>query len=208
MSTVSDKTRYGLLAGFVAIMVAALMLDKPNKLNTITEPLFPSIDDPTQIYQMEVLDVTRGRGILLVRDDAGLWYAPTVPDIQESLSSGDLDQVAVENAATAIWLMDGGQWYENTKSRQSSFGLATPDFFFQFRAREPNGRATESVVFQIGDVNPENATYYVWPQGDTRIYLIRKPIVDMLLNLLNSPSSIAPAPEQTPTVTEGNAPAP
>ena len=204
----SEKARYGLLVGFIAIMVVALMLDKPNAPATISVPLFPNIDSPVQIFQMEVLDVTTGRGILLVRDADGLWYAPTVPEIQVEILTSNLDQISVEDAATAIWLMDGSQWYEFNETRRVGFGLTTPSYLFQFRARETDGRITESVIFEIGDVNPDNVAYYVWPQTDKRIYLIRKPIVDMLLNLLNSPTSIAPAPELTPTGSEGIAPAP
>lgn len=204
---IARNLRYGLLVGFAAVMVALLMVDEPQAQRVqLPEPLFPELTAAAQINGLEVLDVTSGKGILLVRNDTGMWYAPAISGTQTALAAEKVNQVAVENAAAAVWLMDRRQSYANTLENRQKFGLESPQYLIRFQAHDVAGRSYAPVIIEIGNANPDNVAYYVLPQGEANIYLIRKPIVDMLLNLLDSPTSLAPNSDVAPTDLPENGP--
>jgi hypothetical protein len=191
---------YMVLICFVAVMVGLLMLDDPAAKQTemlafgatlqAERPfvLFPEVTDPAQISGMEVLDVAAGKGILVMRDSAGLWYAPDIPDVQQRIAAQDVNQQVVENAALAIRMLYTPDWYDATTDNMTLFGLRPqPAYRFRFQGHDAANRTYEAIV-DIGDANPDNVAYYVYVNGSSeqnqRIYLINKQIVDLVLNML------------------------
>ena len=215
---------YVLLAGFAAMMVVMLMLDDPAtrqaqmRIFSATlqaeQPLvlFPELLDPAQVDGIEVLDVTTGKGILVVRDERGLWYAPSIADVQASIAAEDVDQLLIEKAATAFMLFTADQTFEATSENRERFGLRPePAYRFRFRMHDATGQTYETII-DIGDTNPENVAYYVYVDtvsaNNQRVYLIRKQAVDYLLNMLNEPIQAQPALDESPMDSEVTTPVP
>jgi hypothetical protein len=200
-----------MLAGFAAVMVAVLMLDDPaDKLARLSQAnamlqaerplsLFPQVTASAQIEGLEVLDVTGATGLLLVRNEQFLWYAPAIPGGQDEIGAERINQGLAEQAAASLLLMATRQWYDATPSNFEVFGLKPdPRYRFRFWGRDAAGQTYESVILEIGDANPDHVAYYVWPQGDQRIYLIGREVVDLLLNMLTESIQTTATPETTP----------
>ncbi len=215
---------YALLAGFAAVMVVMLMLDDPATRQAQMQTfgatqqalralvLFPELTDPAQVDGLEVLDVTTGKGILVVRDESSLWYAPTIAGIQTPIAAEDIDQLLVENAATAIMLLAAQQTYDATPENLARFGLEPePAYRFRFRMHDADGQTYETTI-DIGDTNPENVAYYVYvdaaSDNNRRVYLIRKQAVNYFLNMLNESLRVKPALDGSPMDSEATTPVP
>lgn len=204
---------YVVLVCFVAVMVGLLMLDDPATKQAdmlafratlqAERPfvLFPEVTDPAAIDGIEVLDVTTGRGILVMRDTAGVWYAPDIPGVQQGIAAQDINQPVVEDAALAIRLLATPDWYDATTDNLTLFGLKPqPAYRFRFQGHDTAGRTYEAIV-DIGDANPDHVAYYVYvnvaSEQNQRIYLINKQIVDLVLNMLTE-TRLTPASDELP----------
>jgi hypothetical protein len=198
------QTGYLLLAALAVVMVARLMLDDPaarleqmrafSATQQASQPLrlFPSLVDPAQVSGLEVLDVSAGRGILLVRDAAGLWYAPEIAGVQEFVAAEMVSQVAAENAAATIVLLAATQQYPATDANRALYGLApAPSYLVRFQAREGASHTYEGLL-EIGDANPDHMAYYVYVhaqlEADRHVFLIPRQGVDYLLAVLADPT--------------------
>jgi hypothetical protein len=194
-------------------MVGILMLDDPATrqaemrafeatLQALRElVLFPEVTDPSQIVGIEVLDVATGKGILVMRDTAGLWYAPDIADVQQGIAAQEVNQEIVENAAAAIRVLYASEWYDATAENMTRFGLQpAPAYRFRFRGHDAAQQTYEAVV-DIGDANPDNVAYYVYvnvtSEQNQRIYLINKQIVDSVLNMLTE-TRLEPTSDEPP----------
>ncbi len=219
---VSQRMGYALLLVLAVVMLMRLMLDDPaaqqQSLRATATALqesrafrlFPSLRDPTQIDGLEVLDVSTGRGILLMRQPDGLWYAPEIAGAQQAVGADAIAQVAVENAAGAAMALAALDQYEATADNLTRYGLApTPAYRIRFRVRDADGRAYEALI-EIGNANPDNVAYYGYAhsEGDQHIYLIRKQTVDMILAILDDPVLVAPVLDESPAETQAASPAP
>jgi hypothetical protein len=204
---------YMVLACFAAVMVGILMLDDPATrqaemrafeatLQALRElVLFPEVTDPSQIVGIEVQDVTTGKDILVMRDTAGLWYAPDIADVQQAIAAQEVNQEVVENAAAAIRVLYASEWYDATTGNMTLYGLQpTPAYRFRFRGHDAAQQTYEAVV-DIGDANPDNVAYYVYvnvtSEQNQRIYLINKQIVDSVLNMLTE-TRLEPTSDEPP----------
>lgn len=175
-----------LLAVFAGVMVLLLMLNDPTAVEHHQTPqrLFPQISRAEHIDRIEVQNVTEGTGVLLVRDEAGVWYAARTPYAGPSLSIGTIDQAAVGALALSITRLAAEQWFEATPDNLVRFGLRPePAYSLQFAGRDTAGRAFESVVFEVGDMNPDQVARYVWPRGGQQVYLLT---IDHLLKPLTA----------------------
>jgi len=203
---------YIVLAGFAAVLVVSLMLDDPaarqaqlqnyeaTQQAQLASFLYPELTHPAQIIGLDVLDVTSGTGRLLMRDESGLWYAPHISGTQDGVAAAEIDQVPVDEAAAALVLMAAEQSFDATPANLELFGLRPePAYRCRFRATDKTGRLFESLI-EVGDANPDRVAYYVYVDSpdSQRIYLIRKSIVDMLLNMLSASIQITPTPDVTP----------
>lgn len=210
---------YVLLAGFAVVMVVMLMLDDPqtrqnqmldyNATQQALRPvqLFPEATDPAQIMGIDVLDVTTGKGILVIRNTEGLWYAPVISGTQARLDPTEINQAIVEDAAAAITLLGAEQTYDATPENFRIFGLEPePSYRFRYRMLDAAGLAYEATV-NVGDANPDNVAYYVYVEvasvADQRIYLIPKQLVDFILDIQAETLRIAPtaSPVESDVVT-------
>lgn len=195
---------YSLLAAFAGAMVLLLMLDDPAAINGaghVTVRLFPQLTAAGHIDRIEVQNVTEGTGVLLVRDHAGLWYAAQVPHAGQSLPASAINQAAVESIALAIRQLRARQSFEATSAKLARFGLRPgPAYTLQFAGRDASGRVFESVVFEVGDENPDRVARYVWPRDGQQVYLLS---VDFLLEMLNTGADTAPASTGEPAVPAG-----
>ncbi len=215
------QTGYLLLLALAAVMLARLMLDDPaarleemrafSATQQASQPLrlFPNLVAPAQISGLEVLDVSAGRGILLVRDAEGLWYAPEIVGVQHFIAAEAISQMTTENAAATIVLLAATQQYPATDTNLELFGLApAPAYLVRFQARDGAGGTYEGLL-EIGDANPDHMAYYVYVhaqvEADRRIFLIPRQGVDYLLAALNDPTPLAPALDASPAET-GTAP--
>jgi hypothetical protein len=204
---------YVMLACFVAVMVGVLMLDDPATRQAemlafgatlqAERPLvlFPEVTDPAEIDGIEVLDVTTGKGILVMRDMAGAWYAPDIPDVQQGIAAQDVNQQVIESAAAAIKVLATPDWYDATTGNLALFGLQPePAYRFRFRGHDAADRTYEAIV-DIGAANPDNMAYYVYVNvtsgQNQRIYLINKQIVDIVLNMLTE-TRLTPTSDEPP----------
>lgn len=204
---------YSLMVAFAIMLLARLMLDDPEAQRNRAvsagatqqavrpREMFPEVQDPAQVYRIEVLDVTKDTLILLLRDEAGLWYAPEIPGSQVEIGPQQFDQQAAENAALAISLMGAQQWFDATPERMALFGLSPVQFLFDFRAyanQTPSGGIYTAGRIVIGDTNPDHMAYYVWPEGDQQIYLVPSLLVDPLLTMFTESLAITPTPDGVP----------
>lgn len=181
-----------LLALFGGVMVLLLMLDDPSVVDRRQAPLrlFPQLNRAEHVNRIEVQNVTEGTGVLLVRDEAGVWYAAQTPQTGPSLSAGTIDQAAVDALALSITRLAAAQWFEATPDNLVRFGLRPePAYSLQFAGRDTAGRAFESVVFEVGDRNPDQVARYVWPRDGQQVYLLT---IDFLLEPLPSVTTDAP----------------
>jgi hypothetical protein len=217
------RMSFSMLVGFAVIMVAALMLEDPTgKQNEMLAfratreaqrplQLFPDIQ-PEHIIGLEVLDVTASRGILVMRDERGLWYAPSIPGIQNAVAANLISQDLVEQAATAITYWGSEQWYEATALNLDSFGLSpAPRHRIRFRVRDASGRNYEATA-EIGNANLDNVAYYVYipatSDENQRIFLIPKQLVDFVLNMLSEPLLVPSTVDASTENSEVGAPVP
>lgn len=208
---------YLIVVSFAALLVILLMLDDPTGRHADIEAhqatraanrpvvLFPNIPAPAAVTGLEVLDVTQGHDILLVRNDTGLWYAPEVPDLnQAEVPAAEINQAVAENAAAAVLLLATQQWFEATPDRLTQFGLAPePRYRFRFGATNSDGQLIEGRI-NIGHMNPDNVAYYMYIDSaeSSRIFLIDSQIVDLILNMLTGlfqpETTLNPTPLRTP----------
>ena len=213
---------YALLIAFGVVMVMRLMRADPATREaervafTATQQalqaalLFPEVTSSSQIVGLEVLDVTTEKGILVVRTSEGVWYAPEITDIQTSIPAEELDQYVVENAAAAISFLATDQTFDATPDSLERFGISPePAYRFRFRAQNAEGKLYEAVV-DIGDANPDNVAYYVYVRADSednqRVFLIRKEIVNAILNMLSDSLRVVSTPDIAPVNTEAMTP--
>ncbi len=215
---------YALLIAFGVIMIVRLMRDDPATREaervafTATQQalqaalLFPEVTSSTQVVGLEVLDVTTEKGILVMRTSEGAWYAPEITDIQTSIAAEEIDQYVVENAAAAISFLVAAQEFEATPDNLERFGISPqPAYRFRFRAQDAEGKLYEAVV-DIGDANPDNVAYYVYvhaeSQDNQRVFLIRKEIVNAILNMLSDSLRVVSTPDVAPANGEALTPVP
>lgn len=173
-----------LLAVFAGVMILLLMINDPTAVERrqTSQRLFPQLSRAEHIDRIEVQNVIEGIGVLLVRDEAGVWYAAQTPYAGPSLSAGTIDQAAIDALALSITRLAAGQWFEATPDNLVRFGLRPePAYSLQFAGRDAAGRAFESVVFEVGDINPNRVAHYVWPRDGQQVYLLA---IDFLLEPL------------------------
>jgi hypothetical protein len=212
--------RYLVLIGFAVGAVILLMLDDPathqarlRDFSATREAqqqniLFPQLDDLLQITGIDVLDVTTGTGILMMRDDQNLWYAPEIPDIQPGIPVEYVNQYLVEGAAASFLQMSAEDTFEATPDNLARFGLQPqPQYRARARVRTTPDQTYEAVL-DIGNANPDNMAYYVYARNDQRIFLIRAQTVDLLLNMLTEPVEFVPTPDASPLDSEVTTPVP
>jgi hypothetical protein len=203
------RTGYLMLVGFAAVMVVLLALDDPTARPATsaesTQPvvvLFSELSSSAQIYAIEVQDVATGKDVLLMRDDQGWWYAPALNTNSSDIPAESINQTLIETAAEAIRLMATDQWYENTTENAAAFGLEPqPAYRIRFGARDTAGVSFAPVVLMVGDVNPDNVAYYVWPDTDQRIYLISSYLMNPVLQLVTESIQVTPTPVESPSAT-------
>jgi len=173
---------YALLVVFAGALVLLLMLDDPSVTSSTGASgnvLFPQLSRAEHIDRIEVRNVTEGTGVLLVRSDEGMWYAPQVPHTTDSLPVEAIDQAAVEALALAITRLTAEQRFEATLENLERFGVRpAPAYVLQFAGYDITGRAFESVVFEVGDLNPDKVARYVWPRDGEQVFLVA---IDFLL---------------------------
>jgi hypothetical protein len=209
------------LAGFATVMVVILMLDDPASKQaemlafsatqqTLRENvLFSGVQ---QITGIEVLNGTTGKGILVMRDASGVWYAPAISGTQTEIPADQIDQTVAEQAAAKILLFNAEQRYDATSDNLTTFGLQPdPDYRIRFRGRDSAGQGVESVL-DIGDTNPDRVAYYVYVNVESGqkqyIYLIDKQTVDIVLTMLTDSFLVTPALDALPTASEAATPVP
>jgi|SRR5690606_14447834 hypothetical protein len=194
---------YALLAVFAGAMVLLLMLEDPSaidNLNAAASVLFPQLSRAEHIERIEVRNVTQGTGVLLVRDGEGMWYAAQMPQFDDGLPADAIDQAAVEALALSITRLAAVDRFDATPDNLARFGVRPqPEYELQFAGRDITGRAFESVVFEVGDRNPDQVARYVWPRDSEQVFLVE---VDFLLEQLSgtAPSAVNSA-DETPTAT-------
>ncbi|MBI5957511.1 MAG: DUF4340 domain-containing protein [Chloroflexi bacterium] len=215
---------YFILIGFGIVLMIMLLLDNPADKQAdmvifgatqqaLAERLiFPAIDQTSQVSGIEVLDVTTGKGILVMRNAAGSWYAPEISGIQVGISAESLNQMTVEQAAAAFRGFLAEQWYEATPENYQVFGLEPePRYRIRFQMQMATSEAYEARL-DVGDTNPNDMAYYVYidavSEEDRRIYLIDKQTVDIVLTMLSESILAEPAVEKSPTAQEAETPVP
>lgn len=201
---------YGLLAGFALVMVVLLMLDNPAAQQAQMEQYsatveaqqrlvpFPELGPAAQMTGIEVLDEATGAGLLVMRDEQGRWYGPKIAGIQEPMQPAALDQLVIEDAAAALLVLTAERDFDASIADLEAFGLRpTPAYRVRFRAITVTGEQVEA-IFEIGNANPDNMGYYMYVLGGTsgngRIYLIEKPLMDIVLDMLTSAVQTTPVP--------------
>lgn len=219
---ISQRTGYVLLAVLAVVMLVRLMLADPAaQLQTLRATatalqesrafrLFPTLRSPAQLDGLEVLDVSTRKGILLMRQADGLWYAPEIAGVQAETAAGAINQITVENAAGAAMALAALDQYEVTAENLARFGLTpAPAYRIRFRARDGAGQAYEALI-EIGNANPDNMAYYGYAhsEAEQHIYLIRKQTVDMILDVLDDSVFLTPVLDESPAEIEAASPAP
>ncbi|GEM_PF-1072733 len=203
---------YALLMGIVAAMLLVLMLDDPEgrqrafrafqetQQAIAARLLFPQIRQSAQVVGMEAVDVGAERGLLVVRNEAGLWYAPPIEDVQQERAPQSLDQSVLESAALALTRLWAERWLEVSPDGLAQYGLQPPQYRFRFRARlADDPKELLEATLEIGNLNPENVAYYMYistaAEENLHVYLIRRQTVDMLLSMLTASYSVTPSDE-------------
>jgi hypothetical protein len=189
--------RYALLIGFVVIMVVWLITDKPEVQKSTR--LFPDVLSAAQVTGINILDATTGIGLLLTRDNQEQWYVPEIKDIQDEIPADAINQGVIEQAALVVSRLYTDQQYEASTDNKERFGVEpNPSYLLQFQVRDSAGQQHTTVRLAVGDANPDNMAYYVWPEGDPYVYLISRLIMEPLLNLISAPTE--PSSDSTTSV--------
>ena len=203
---------YALLVAVGAAMLLLLMLDDPEahqrqlrdfqatQQAAFAHLLFPELRRSAQVVGMEAVDVAAERGLLVMRDEAGLWYAPAIEGVQAEQPPDALDQSALESAAFALTTLWADRWFEVTPAELPRYGLQPPQYRFRFRAQlADDPKELLEATLEIGDPNPENVAYYMYistaANENLHVYLIRRQTVDMLLSMLTASFSVTPSDE-------------
>ncbi len=203
---------YALLVGIGAAMLLVLMLDDPEARQRelrnfqatqqaeLARVLFLPLRKSAQVVGMEAVDVAAERGLLVMRNEAGLWQAPEIAGVQAQQPPQSLDQGALESAAAALTMLYAERELEIAPDELALYGLQPPRYRFRFRARladDPN-QLLEATL-EIGNLNPENVAYYMYistaADENPHVYLIRRQTVDMLLSMLTASYSVTPSDE-------------
>lgn len=191
-------------------MVLLLMLDDPTTklalflqanetgLDQAPVVLFQEIEGPAQIYGLDIQDATQSRRLFVLRDDTGQWKVSQVAGIPELETGSTPNQQPVELAAYAVGLMAATEWYDATPETLALYGLEPePGYRIGLAARDTAGVTFLPVILEVGDSNPDLTAHYIWPQGDSRIYLIPDEILEPVLSLVTDSEQLTALPEET-----------
>ncbi len=203
---------YALLMAVVAVMLLLLMLDDPEahqrqlrdfqstQQAVMARLLFPEVRRSAQVVGMDAVDVAAERGLLVMRSETGLWFAPEIADLQQARAPETLDQGALESAAAALSMLYADRELEAAPEELAQYGLQPPRYRFRFRAQlASDPKQLLEATLEIGNLNPENVAYYMYistaADENPHIYLIRRQTVDMLLSMLTASYSVNPSDE-------------
>ncbi|WP_162910006.1 hypothetical protein [Aggregatilinea lenta] len=193
-------------------MVLLLMLDDPTTklalflqanetgLDQAPVVLFQEIKNPAQIYGLDVQDVTQSRRLFLLRDDTTEWTVSQAAGLDGLAAESAISQQPVELAAYAVGLMTATEWYDATPDALTIYGLAPqPSYRIGLAARDTAGVTFLPVILEVGDSNPDLTAHYIWPQGDSRIYLIPDEILEPVLSLVTNAEQLTILPDGAST---------
>lgn len=205
------------MACFAATMLVLLMLDDPtarlalfleahaSELEQRPVVLFDALESPAQIYGLEVQATAASDRTFLLRDQSGQWTIPAVEG-RAPLRAGDIDQARVDEAAFALAMMGSVEWYAASPEALERYGVRpTPAYRIRFLARDTAGVAFLPVMLEVGSTNPDDTAYYVWPDGDNRIYLVAQQFVAPALSLLDEAELLVAATAEPHAPMDGEA---
>jgi hypothetical protein len=79
----------------------------------------------------------------------------------------------------------------------ADFGLDSPAYEITLSAVDEGGQSRRFILL-VGNATAADDGYYIQREGDPRIHIVNKSVVDNVVNLLETPPVPLPTPEPTP----------
>lgn len=117
------------------------------------------------------------------------WFQ-TVPTQTQVMSA------TIDSYMQGMVILTSRRTLPSSAGEPADFGLDNPAYQIILSGRP----VSETVRFTllVGDATPADDGYYVQKQGDPRVHIVNKFVMDNLINLLESVPVLLPTPEPTP----------
>jgi hypothetical protein len=142
--------------------------------------------DGTSVVRLQVTDLEAATSLVWEKESGERWFQviPTRTQVVSSTLSASLSRLLSATSTTPL---------SPELNPASAYGLDSPSFEFVITAREGDTRVRRTL--SVGNETPTGDSYFVSSRGDPRVFVVLRPGVDAVLNLLKEP----PAAESTAT---------
>jgi hypothetical protein len=141
------------------------------------------------VNQLEIRNLTEEDAAVFVQE-AGVW-SQTVPTQTQVVSP------TMNSFMQGLVILTSRRTLPTSAGSPADFGLDTPAYEINLSALHESGE-TRRFILLVGDATSADDGYYLQRQGDPRIHIVNKSVIDSLLTLLETPPIPLPTLEPTP----------
>jgi hypothetical protein len=122
--------------------------------------------------------------------EAGVW-SQTVPTQTQVISA------TMNSYLQGLVMLTSRRTLPTSAGEPADFGLDNPTYEITFSALDESGQSRRFVLL-VGNATAADDGYYIQREGDPRVHIVNKSVLDNVLNLLATPPIPLPTPESTP----------
>jgi hypothetical protein len=122
--------------------------------------------------------------------EAGVW-SQSVPTQTQVISA------TMNSYLQGLVMLTSRRTLPTSAGEPADFGLDSPTYEIILSALDAGGQSIRFVLL-VGDATAADDGYYVQRQGDPRVHIVNKSVLDNILNMLATPPIPLPTPEPTP----------
>lgn len=141
------------------------------------------------VNQLEVRNLAEEDAAVFVQE-AGVW-SQRVPTQTQVIST------TMNSHLQGLVMLTSRRTLPTSAGEPADFGLDSPTYEITLSAQDAGGQSRRFVLL-VGNATAADDGYYIQRQGDPRIHIVNKSILDNLINLLETPPVPLPTLEPTP----------
>jgi hypothetical protein len=141
------------------------------------------------INLLEIRNLAEEDAAVFVQE-AGVW-SQTVPTQTQVISA------TLNSYLQGMVLLTSRRTLPTSAGEPADFGFDSPIYEITLSATDEGGQSRRFVLL-VGDATAADDGYYMQREGDPRIHIVNKAVVDNLLTLLEMPPIPLPTPVPTP----------
>lgn len=141
------------------------------------------------VRQLELRNLAEEDAAVFVQE-AGVW-SQSVPTQTQVISA------TMNSYLQGLAMLTSRRTLPTSAGEAADFGFDSPTYEITLSAADEGGQSRRFVLL-LGDTTAADDGYYVQRQGDPRIHIVNKTVLDNVLNLLATPPIPLPTPEPTP----------